>query len=279
MKDAFEVAPAGPYCQRWRNGQHSWRHRSDGGFDRDRYTVELIDEGMAKAFVVGHHYSGTYPAASRRVGMFDGEKLVGAAVFGVPMQYRVLTNVFPYCIPILQSLELSRFVLLDEVPANAETWFLGQCFNELAPLGILGVVSFSDPVPRTSTTGLVMPGHVGIIYQASNARYTGRGAPATKIILPDGTTLANRALSKVRQDEVGAEYVIDRLVGFGARRPRPLEDRHTWLREALGDAGVRRIRHRGNHRYAFSVGVTRRQRQRVHIAPAPLPYPKEIDAA
>lgn len=267
------------FCQRWWDGQHSWRHRSEGGFDADRYSVASIDETPAKEFVLRHHYSGTYPAAVHRYGLHLGDTLVGVAVFAVPMQYLVLTNVFPDAEPVAGSLELARFVLVDDVPANGESWFLARCFEELAARGLQGVVSFSDPVPRSTASGLVFPGHVGTIYQATNAVYTGRGSPATKIVLPDGTTLANRAMSKVRKREVGADYVIDRLVGWGARPPTAAESPHAWLQEALSSIGATRIRHQGNHRYAFRLGLTPRQRKRVVVAPFPQPYPKFVDAA
>ena len=59
----MEMWPAGPWCQRWRGKQHSWRHRSEGGFDRERYWVGPLDEQGAKAFVLEHHYSGSFPAS------------------------------------------------------------------------------------------------------------------------------------------------------------------------------------------------------------------------
>jgi hypothetical protein len=79
-----ELPVESAWCQRWRDRQHSWRHRSEGGFDARRYDVEPIDERVAKAFVVTHHYSGTYPAACRRVGLFESGDLGGVAVFGMP---------------------------------------------------------------------------------------------------------------------------------------------------------------------------------------------------
>ncbi len=90
-----EVATASRWCQRWRAGQHSWRHVHEGGFDARRYRVEPITDTTARAWVVANHYAASYPAASRRYGLFAGEQLVGACVLGVPMSDRVLTNVFP----------------------------------------------------------------------------------------------------------------------------------------------------------------------------------------
>ena len=116
-----DPTPASDRCQRWRNGRHSWRHRSEGGFDSSRYEVAEITEADARDFVVRHHYSRSYPAAVRRYGLFHRDELCGAVVLGSPMQERVLTNVFPHLEPYDQSLELARLVLLDAVPANAES--------------------------------------------------------------------------------------------------------------------------------------------------------------
>ena len=48
--------------------------------------------------------------------------LQGVAVFSHPCNDRVLTSVFPG--RATDSVELGRFVLLDEVPGNGETWML-----------------------------------------------------------------------------------------------------------------------------------------------------------
>ncbi|MGW6145873.1 hypothetical protein ACWFR4_49090, partial [Streptomyces sp. NPDC055140] len=60
--DLTEIPTASDWCQRWRNRRHSWRHLSEGGFDARRYAVEMLPEKAAKNFVVGHHYSGTFPS-------------------------------------------------------------------------------------------------------------------------------------------------------------------------------------------------------------------------
>jgi hypothetical protein len=120
-----EIATASPWCQRWNRRVHSWRHVSEGGFDPSRYSVEPISEAAARAWVVEHHYSGSYPAASRRYGLLGPTaQLLGACVPGVPMTAAVLTNVFPDLCPVTEALELSRLVLADEVPANGESWFI-----------------------------------------------------------------------------------------------------------------------------------------------------------
>lgn len=144
-----EIATASPWCQRWTRRAHSWRHISEGGFDPSRYCVEPISEADARAWIVEHHYSGSYPAASQRYGLFDRSgQMLGACVLGVPMAAAVLTNVFPDLCPVTESLDLSRLVLADQVPANAESWFIARVFAAAAERGVRGVVAFADPVPR-----------------------------------------------------------------------------------------------------------------------------------
>jgi hypothetical protein len=268
--------PASDFCQRWSGRRHSWRHRSEGGFDARRYDVGPLIEAHARAFVEANHYSASYPAARLRFGLYDGPWLVGVAVLGVPMQRRVLTAVFPDLEPYAESLELSRFVLAEAVPANGESWFLARCWELAGRQSVRGVVSFSDPVPRRTADGeLVFPGHLGVIYQASNAEYLGRTTPRRVLLLPDGRVLSERALSKVRGDEQGHAYVERELVRFGAARRRAGEDGAAWLREAFRAAGVRALRHGGNHRYAFRVGARRRL---VAVGLPAAAYPKALAA-
>ena len=125
----------------------------------------------------------------------------------------------------------------------------------------------------------MFPGHIGIVYQAKGAVFCGRATPRSKILLPDGTVLDERAVSKLRAGEQGRAYVERRLVAAGARPMRPGEGATDWLAEALHTIGGRRLRHRGNYRYAFALGRTRAERRRVVIAPMPLAYPKTLDEA
>lgn len=268
--------PAGDRCQRWRERQHSWRRVSEGGFDQRRYDVAPIADALAKGFVVRHHYSGTHPAARFSYGLFERGALVGAAVLSVPVQRRVLTGALPWLEPYAESLELGRFVLLDSVAANGESWFLARVFEQARATGLRGVVSFSDPVPRTTLDGrVVCRGHVGVVYQASNARYTGRGAPGVVCVLPDGTALPRRALSKLRAGDTGRAYAERRLRRFGAPPLEPGQNVDAWLAAALRAARARLVRHPGCHRYVFVLD--RRERRHYVVAVPDLPYPKRKD--
>lgn len=289
------LTPASTACQRWALGRSSWRRVSEGGFDARRFHVDQIPEAQARAFVCTHHYAASYPAARFAWGLFtddprlivDGVGLVGVAVLSVPMSAAVLTNVFPELDPFTESLELGRFVLVDAVPANAESWFLGQVWRQAAAAGIRGVVSFADPMPRQRTvtdvdelgqlstrTETITPGHVGVIYQATNAIALGRSTARTLNYVPSaGIVLSERTLSKIRTGEQGADAGERHLIALGARARRAGEEPRSWLRDALEEIGVRKIRHPGNHRYAWPLGSVR-QRSRQAIALERTPYPK-----
>ena len=290
-----EVDPASEHCQRWNQRRHSFTRRRDGGFDAARYVVLPVDERTAKTYVTTNHYSGTYPVAVHRFGLYlrceaheppapPGLALVGVAVFGIPASVGVLTNRLPDLAPYTQALTLDRLVLEGEpqspghpggrAPANAETWFLAACLRRLAEVGVRAVVSFSDPVPRVVGGRVLFPGHLGVVYQASSAIFTGRTKPRWITVLPDGTTLSDRSLAKVRAQDVGHEYVERRLIALGARpRLGGAANAASWLRDALDDAGALRLRHGGQFSYVLPTPGNRRG---VRIAGSALPYPKHL---
>lgn len=273
---AREVTPASQWCQRWEAGRHRWRHAShDRPLRPELYTVAPLAEPAARAYIVANHYSGSYPAALQRYGLWrGGGRLVGVAVLGVPTSVATLTRVFPDLEPYSESAVLSRFVLADAVPANGESWFLARVFAQAAEAGMRGIVSFADPVPRRIGGRLVFPGHVGTIYQAANAVFTGRTTPRKLTLLPTGQVLNDRAKSKVRQQESGHDSIERRLIALGARIPRAGQHPGTWLAQALDDIGAVVVAHAGNYRYAWAIG-TRAQRRGTCIAYCdPRPYPK-----
>ncbi len=252
-------------CQRWHTKRDSYRPAGEP-IQTARYEVHAFrSDSEARAFVETHHYSGTYPAARFRFGLYHGPFLVGVAVFSHPCNDATLTNVFGGS--ARDSVELGRFVLLDSVPANGETWFLGKCFEQLRG-HVSGVLSFSDPVPRSSSEGKrVFPGHVGTIYQAHNAVYLGRGTARRLKLLPDGLVLNERALSKIRKRERGWEYAVEQLQRHGADAPG--QDLLGWLAEWLPRL-TRPLVHPGNHKYGWQLFARRRW-----SLPTSLPYPKK----
>lgn len=246
--------PAADRCQRWEDGRHTYRPAREV-VDTSRLEVVELDELTAKAFVVRHHYSRRYPAARFRFGLYDRSELVGCAVFSRPFTAEVITNALPWLDHVDEGVELGRFVLLDSVGANAETWFLARCFAALRGR-VRGVVSFSDPNARHACDGReLFPGHIGTIYQASNATYAGRTNPATLWLLPDATVFSNMANGKIRRGLRGWQNDARTLVELGAD-PIAADasdiERVMWL-ERWRPALTRTMRHRGLHRYTFTL--------------------------
>lgn len=253
-------------CQRWRARRDSYRPAGETIVTAHYEVAPIPDDRTAKLFVEANHYSASYPAARFRHGLYWGGLLVGVAVFSVPMQGAVLDR-----LPCSReaAVELGRFVLLDRVPSNGESWMLARCFELLRGEGIEGVVSFSDPMPRARADGAVIfAGHVGTIYQAANAVYDGRNRPHTVRLLPDGTVLSDRTIAKIRGRERGWRYAAAHLVRAGAAPLGEDDDARAWLATWLSRL-TRTARHPGKHRYLFGLG-----RAVKRALPKSQPYPK-----
>lgn len=256
------------FVQRWREGREHYRPARETIRASAYDVAEMAEDALAKSFVTSHHYTHTYPAARFRFGLFRLGRLAGVAVFSHPCSDKVLTRTFPD-LTTREAVELGRFVLTDDVEANGETWFLARCFAALRGR-VRGVVSFSDPVRRTTANGdAFFGGHVGTIYQASNATYLGRATARTLMLLPDGRCFSARAAQKIRAGERGWRYAAAQLEAFGADvAPEDSEGRLAWLR-AWSAVLLRPLAHSGNYRYAWRL-------DRASI-PGGLAYPKKGD--
>lgn len=266
--------------QRWRDGRASYRPRGEP-IDPSHYEVAEIDEAVAKAFVISTHYSRKYPAACARVGLFERNELVGVAVFSQPPTQAVL-DILPN--GRVEGTELGRLVLLDRVPANGESWFLARAFTILRTRNgrrFTSVLSCADPLQRRAGDGqIVMPGHVGTIYQALNGIYTGRTRARRLWLLPSGQVYSERAISKIRGQERGWRSAADELCEAGAGAVG--SDPAAWLAEWLPRLCTS-VRHPGNHRYVWAIDKRLTKALPRHLAdrgiPLNLPRPKTIEVS
>jgi hypothetical protein len=264
------------WCQRTTQQQHSWRHISEGGFNQRDYRVHRLDWKPAKTFVETHHYSGSFASAKLRYGMVhrSTDQLVGVAVLGSPQRDEVLTNPFP-TLDRTTAAEWNRLVLLDQVPANAESWFGAAALRDARKEGVKAIVTFADPLPRPEDG---MPGHAGILYQALGFDYLDRATGGDLWVLATRSVLGRRAVQKVRAWEQGAGGVVRRLVAAGAPWPHPGECGKAYLRRAKAAVQPRIVKHPGNHRFTARLGTAREQR-RIPYGDGfePMPYPKQPD--
>ena len=287
-------------CMRWSpGGRQSWRRRRDGGFDSSLYEVREIWPRQASPFVTSVHYLHSMPSVRRCYGLFEiaTQELVGVAILSTPVNKKTIPMVFPELDPI-QAAELGRYVLLDRVPANAESWFLAEVrylaarpavlldprkkedpeyLRKKVPL--LGLMMFADPVPRMNleTGQVIKPGHWGTAYQASGCKYLGTSGKSIEAVFRDGTVFNRRTMQKIRAQEQGHGYAERMLLGRGARPMRPGENPARWMREALDDVGAVKVENPGKFKYGIALGVTRADRQAVLIANARdhTAYPKK----
>lgn len=266
--------------QRWNAGRTTYRPKGEP-IDPTHYAVAEIEESAAKVFVLTHHYSGTFPASCVRIGLFDRGELVGVAVFSQPASQAVL-DVLPN--GRAEGTELGRLVLLDRVPANGETWFLARAFAILrtrAGRRFTGVVSHADPVQRRAADGtIIMPGHVGTVYQALNGQFIGRTRKRTLWILPSGRVYNERSISKVKAQDRGWRYAADQLREAGAG---PIgSDPAAWLVEWLPKIATP-LPHKGVFKYVWWLDKRNAKALSRHLVgrgiPLDMPRPKEIDIA
>ena len=272
------LTTAAPPAMRWKMGRNFWRVDRDEGFRPADYTVDVIRYGAARAFVVENHYSRSMPVTIESIGLFHGQDLVGVATFSIPINNSVVPHYTGQQADA--GAELGRFVLLDSVPYNGESFFLAAALKALKSLQpqLRTVVAYSDPLPRTTHTGdVIMPGHIGCCYQASNAHYLGRAAAKTLHISPQGIALSTRAISKIRLQEHGAMSAEKMIVRLGAP-PRPFgQDPVIWIEGVLQHPEFRRVRHPGNHVYCWALG---KKNERHALARRFAPgrgYPKSLD--
>lgn len=117
---------------------------------------------IAKPFIEAYHYSRSVNGV-KVAQCFQVTKqgtLVGAMLFGA----LATTAWKAYAGREQDAVELRRLVMLDEVPKNAESKFIGWTLRWLRKnTNYKVVVSYADPYH----------GHSGIIYKASNFEYRG----------------------------------------------------------------------------------------------------------
>ena len=259
-------------CQRWFNGRTSFRLAQEP-INPDHFAVEPIEFGVGKTFVETHHYSRSFSPCRQSYGLFfkpnalEPSRLVGVATFAPASNVNSITKYSG--LPFSQGAELSRLVILDSVGGCGETWFLARAlrqFKESHPECKI-VISYSDPVARRNTDGTVtMPGHVGSIYQASNALFLGTASPKTQYLDPKtGLAYANRGLAKIRNNEVGREYAEKKLTEFSGAERMPDETPAAFVKRAL--AMLKPQRHPGNYCYAFPLAANRREKHAILALP------------
>ena len=170
---------------------------------KDLWIRPCTSMGDVREFIEKYHYShsikGITPFMSFEVVLKDTPGVqVGAAIFGVPGQIQTERKYGAYlgCKEIYRpgvvSVELRRFVLLDEAPKNAESFLLGRLLQKLATLGVERIISYADPNQKRESHPEGK--HTGLIYHAAGFRLIKEAGRTKAIIMQrdfiqDGKTL------------------------------------------------------------------------------------------
>jgi hypothetical protein len=143
----------------------------------DNYWVGKVPTKEGKEFVKKHHYSHGIHNGPMTYGLFKDLDLIGVCAFANPCSEAVCASVFG--LEHKRSVtELHRLVIIDDTPKNTESWFIVRALKLLKKdrPNYNAVLSFADATE----------GHLGVIYQATNAIYTGISGKATFYLDPSG---------------------------------------------------------------------------------------------
>lgn len=152
------------------------------------FVLEKLGKQRGREYIKNNHYSGGCSNAAMIWGLFDADADTendtprGAIAFAVPisevMRKQFLGGDDCWCSTISDDhgfhqhvVDLHRLYTDDDLPSGSETWFISQALDRLKqykPKYWL-VTAFAD-----STEG-----HLGTVYQASNAHYYGTTDTAT----------------------------------------------------------------------------------------------------
>jgi hypothetical protein len=203
--------------------------------------VRPVSVRSIRGLVAAYHYSRRMPDAVQECfAGFYGDTFAGGVAFGpgAASVRRELPD-----LDIRDCRELVRLWSPDGLPRNTESRLVAVSLRLLR--GVRLVIAFSDPEA----------GHIGTVYQATNAIYLGCGGRGNRYIDGEGRRLHSRLASVYRMRH--PEYA-----GLSNAEVAALEG---WQRETTS----------GKHRYAWAFS----RDDRLALAALAQTYPKHAPAA
>ena len=199
------------------------------------YICTKISTRDVEEFCRRYHYIGTGGNMMYRFGLWEGVTLLGVVVYNLPTRETCESVFGPDHFDKI--LHMGRLAMAEDAPRNSE--------SRLIALSLQMLKVEHPNIWAVLTYAATDAGHIGYVYQATNALYTGTGGD-----------------SHYFTDERGrrrSTYVN----GKGMSRDRAAEMGYT--------------RHEGGpkHRYLYILGSKTQRRQRRALLRLPtLPYPK-----
>jgi hypothetical protein len=199
--------------------------------------VRHVSVGDVDEFCQRYHYTRTGGNRTWRYGLWSGPTLWGVVAYNLPTP-DVCRSVFGAKHGPEHVWHMGRLVLPDHAPRNSESRLIG---------GSLRLIERGYPdVWGVLTYAATDAGHIGYVYQATNAIYIGQGGRYVFFVDQEG---------RRRGGHNGGHVSNAQALSQG------------W---AVMSAGVK-------HRYVYILGNKRERRQRLALLRFPaLPYPKVI---
>ena len=201
-------------------------------------TVGPVEQIDVREFCRRWHYTNSGGSASWNYGLFDGDVLVGVVAYNLPTREA--------CAAVFGQEHLShvahmgRLVCAEDAPRNSESHLIAGSLKRLhQSQGFWAVLTYAAQDE----------GHIGYVYQATNAIYTGTSSPKPYYLDADGRKWGSKSgtwsEAKRRADALG----------------------HT------------RVMSPPKHRYVYILGTPAERRARRKLLKLPsLPYPKAVTA-
>lgn len=167
--------------------------------------VREIPAKFARGYIAKNHYSKTFPDSTMFCfAGYLGDKIAGIITYGMGTSVNQYTSVFAD-IQKGEYLELTRLWSADTMPRNTESKIISESMKQL-PKKIKLIVTFADP----------SQGHIGYIYQATNALYIGKSMGGTMLITKEGIVKHQRLIGiyRMRQEKLknkSSQEIIDYL--------------------------------------------------------------------
>lgn len=198
-------------------------------------TVSRVSGDDVGEFCRRWHYTGTRGADGWNFGLWDGYTLVGVVAYNIPT---LSTCASVFGVPGDRTvLHMGRLVCADDAPRNVESRLIARS---------LRLLKQGDPAIRAVITYAAQDqGHIGYVYQATNALYIGEGRPTW--VWTDSE---------------------------GRRRTTYINGRTRSTEKALA-AGWSRHKSLPTHRYIYLVGSKTERKEALRLLRyTPQPYPK-----
>jgi len=198
-------------------------------------TVDVVSLSDVKEFARRYHYTGSGGNVNARWGLWHGAVLHGVIAYNL-LSPRACEAIMVDA-KVRNLWHMARLILSEESPRNSESRLIGGSLRaiEREYPDVWAVITYAD----------IAHNHVGTVYQATNALYTGLGGEQVYYTDANGHRRSHRCnAGSIRRDQA-EQMGLTRHVG-----PQ-------------------------KHRYIYILGSKTQRRQRHHLLKFPaLPYPK-----